>query len=367
MFVSKVSFYNYRNLADQSFEFHNGPVYITGRNGNGKTNLVEGIYLLSGSRSFRTNSQSELLKWGTKEASVFGSVVAEDGRQELGISFSPAGRKAHRNGDQLSSVSDLVGCCGVISFSPSDLSLVKGAPAGRRKFLDRHMVDLAPSFLSTIMGYQRALASKNSLLKQGTADEQQLVSWDELLTDYSVKLVDNRLKFIETLFNSARSFHSQFAESDGELELLLESDFMSSEGVMSPAQVKDRYQKARSRELMLRSSVIGPHKDDIAITLSGIDSRAYASQGQSRSIVLALKLGVIDMLQQSLGEAPIIILDDVDSELDESRTELLYKALVDKKRQVFITGTEKPSKKILSLLNTEVQVVSVEAGDIKSN
>lgn len=368
MFVSKIRFYNFRNLNDQTIEFHNGPVYITGQNGNGKTNIVEGLYLLSGSRSFRTNSQAELLKWGSDEASVFGNVVSNNGEGELGVSFSKTGRKAYRNGDQLQSVSDIVGSCGVISFDPSDLSLVKGAPSGRRKFLDRHMVDLNPAFLSTIMGYQRALASKNTLLKEISVERNQISSWNELLTGFSVKLVENRCKFIKLLGNFACGFHSKFAGRDGSLELSLESNFTDDGGeVLAENNIRAQFERVRDRELAMRSSVVGPHRDDIAITLSGTDSRAFASQGQTRSIVLALKLGVIQMLEDAIGEEPIVILDDVDSELDESRRELLYNALVTRKRQIFITGTEKPSEKMLSLLNTQVQVVSIEAGDIKSS
>lgn len=366
MFVSTITFYNYRNLSDQSVQLHNGPIYITGQNGNGKTNFVEGLYLLSGSRSFRTNTQSELVRWGGKEASVFGTVVTDSGGVEVGISLQPGTRKAYRSGEALPSVSDLVGTCSIVAFSPSDLSLVKGPPAGRRKFLDRHMVDLSPSFLNVVMGYQRALASKNALLKAGICDGNQIAPWNELLTEYSVKTVDNRVKFIETLCKSAVKFHAEFAGGDGELELSLESDFVSSGGVLSSVEIRALLDKASARESALRSSVIGAHKDDVAINLSGVDTRAYASQGQTRSVVLALKLGVIEMLEEAVGEAPIVILDDVDSELDEARTERLYQALIRKQRQIFITGTEKPSEKLLSLLNTEVQVLSVQSGDIKS-
>lgn len=366
MFVSSITFYNYRNLTDQRVQLHNGPIYITGQNGNGKTNFVEGLYLLSGSRSFRTNTQSELVRWGGKDASVFGSVVADSGEVEVGISLQPGVRKAYRSGEALPSVSDLVGTCSIVAFSPSDLSLIKGPPSGRRKFLDRHMVDLAPSFLNVVMGYQRALASKNALLKAGTCDRNQIAPWNELLTEYGVKTVDNRVKFLDVLNKSAAKFHAEFAGGDGELGLSLESDFVRSGCVLSAAEIRVLLDKASARESALRSSVIGAHKDDVAINLSGVDTRAYASQGQTRSVVLALKLGVIEMLEEAVGEAPIVILDDVDSELDQARTERLYQALISKKRQIFITGTEKPSEKLLSLLNTEVQVLSVQSGDIKS-
>ncbi len=365
MFVSKIKVYNFRNLADQSISLHDGPVYITGLNGNGKTNLVEALYLLSGSRSFRTNSQSDLVRWGTKEGSVFGTVVRKDGTDEIGIAFTPGARTAFKNGSQLTSITELVGSCGVVAFSPSDLSLVKGSPAGRRKFLDRHMVDLQPSFLGTLMAYQRALSSKSALLKGQGVVVSQLDPWNELLTEYGGKIVDNRVKFLELLHDKARLFHSEFAQEDGTLSLALESELLSNQGILSREELFGEFRRVAPREIALRSPVFGPHRDDIAIEFGeGIDSRAFASQGQTRSIVLALTLGVIELLEQRLGEAPIVVLDDVDSELDAGRSSRLFGALVRKPRQLIITGTSQPPAELVKGVHQEVQLVRIDKGAV---
>ncbi len=368
MFVSKLTVYNFRNLSDQSITLRNGPVYITGLNGNGKTNLVEALYLLSGSRSFRTNSQSDLVRWGAKEASVFGTVQKAAGTDEVGISFTSSGRTAFKNGSQLGSISELVGSCAVIAFSPSDLSLVKGSPAGRRKFLDRGMVALEPAFLNVLMAYQKALASKNALLKEQGVTLQQLEPWNELLTEYGGKIVDKRLNFMKSLGEIATEFYSQFAPSDGQLSLSLESDFVKGEERLSGERIREEHRRVSSREILLRSALAGPHKDDVAISFgNGIDSRAFASQGQTRSIVLALTLGVIELLEKALGEAPIVILDDVDSELDAERSKRLFSALVSKQRQLIITGTAQPPPELARVGSTDVQVVGVDAGIFLSN
>ncbi len=369
LYVSKLKVYNFRNLCDQTVELHNGPVYITGRNGNGKTNLVEALYLLSGSRSFRTNSQSELVQWGKKEASVFGTIVSKNGTSELGVAFTPGQRTAFKNGDALSSIAELVGACSVVAFSPADLSLVKGSPAGRRKFLDRHMVDLQPSYLSVLMGYQRALESKAALLKTPGVDFSQLEPWNKLLTEYGGKIVGNRYKFLKELVEKSLPFHRQFAHVDGDLNLTLESDFLKADAgqdceSVSPEWLAQEFARVAPREIALRSCVLGPHRDDIAITLGGVDSRAYASQGQTRSIVLALKLGIIELLEERLGEPPIVVLDDVDSELDATRTERLFEALAQHDRQLFITGTATPPKELAQPGRPEVQCVEVSAGQI---
>ncbi len=373
MHVSKIKVYNYRNLRDQTVELHNGPVYISGQNGNGKTNLVEALYLLSGSRSFRTNTQSELVQWGKREASVFGTVVSktettELGTTEVGIAISLSQkhgqRTAFKNGEPLASITDLMGSCIVVAFSPADLSLVKGSPAGRRKFLDRHMVDLQPGFLHELMAYQRALESKSALLKSPTVEARDLAAWNELLVEYGGKIVDKRLNFINILTKNSSLLHREFAQADGELQLNLESDLLQGRELSSRDAMRREFEKVAARELALRCCVLGPQRDDIAITIAGIDSRAYASQGQTRSIVLALKLGVIELLEEHLGEPPIVALDDVDSELDPERSQQLFKALAKHDRQIFITGTATPPAELSQPGRPAVQIVQVQAGAI---
>ncbi len=347
MYVSRLKVYNFRNLADQTIELGSGPVYISGLNGNGKTNLVEAIYLLSGSRSFRTNSSSELLKWGEKECSIFGDVTTSHGSESIGIVFTQGERKALSNGKDLESMTDLIGRLRVIAFSPADLSLVKGSPAGRRKFLDRHMVDLNPSFIKVLMGYQRALASKSAVLKQPGCSYTHLKPWNELLAQSCGKIVDNRVKFLESLSDKSQSFHKTYAPMDGDLSLTLESDFYEGGRVLSDDEILGKFENAAPREMAMKSASLGAQRDDVKVTLGGVDARAYASQGQTRSVVLSMKLGVIEMVESATGESPVVILDDVDSELDRARSERLFSALVSKPRQIIVTGTEGPSPQLI--------------------
>jgi DNA replication and repair protein RecF len=342
LFVSKLKVYNFRNLADQTVQLGSGPVYISGLNGNGKTNLVEALYLLSGSRSFRTNSSSELLKWGHKECSIFGEITTQHGTEEIGLIFTPGERKALSNGNPLPSVTDLIGKLRVIAFSPADLSLVKGSPSGRRKFLDRHMVDLNPSFIKVLMGYQRALASKSAVLKQPGCSYGLLQPWNELLTKACGEIVDNRRKFLESLSDKATTFHKTYAPMDGDLGITLESDFFDGEKVLSEEEIFLKFDSAVQREIAMRSPVIGAQRDDVKVTLGGVDARAFASQGQTRSIVLSMKLGVIEMVEAVTGESPVVLLDDVDSELDKARSDRLFSALLEKPKQIIVTGTETP-------------------------
>lgn len=348
MFVSRLKVYKFRNLADQTVELGSGPVYISGLNGNGKTNLVEAIYLLSGSRSFRTNSSNELLKWGEKECSIFGDITTALGSEELGLVYTQGERKALSNGKDLESMTDLIGRLRVIAFSPADLSLVKGSPAGRRRFMDRHMVDLNPPFIKVLMGYQRALASKSAVLKQPGCTYAYLKPWNELLSQFCGKIVDNRVKFLESLSDKAHDFHKLYAPMDGDLSLNLESDFFDDGRVLSEEEILGKLENAAPREMAMRSPTVGAQRDDVVVSLGGVDARAYASQGQTRSVVLSMKLGVIEMVESASGESPVVILDDVDSELDRARSERLFSALVSKPRQIIVTGTEGPSPQLIN-------------------
>lgn len=362
MFVSRLKIYNFRNLADQTIDLGSGAVYISGLNGNGKTNVVEAIYLLSGSRSFRTNSSSELLKWGAKECSIFGNITTALGSEELGLIFTPGERKALSNGKELDSMTDLIGRLRVIAFSPADLSLVKGSPAGRRRFLDRHMVDLNPPFVKVLMGYQRALASKSAVLKQPGCTYAHLKPWNELLAQSCGKIVDNRVKFLELLCDKSQSFHKLYAPMDGDLSLTLESDFYQDGRVLSDDEILARLETAAPREMAMKSASLGAQRDDVLITLGGVDARAYASQGQTRSVVLSMKLGVIEMVEAATGESPVVILDDVDSELDRARSERLFSALVSKPRQIIVTGTEGPSPQLIH--SPELRILTVSQGTV---
>lgn len=362
MFVSEIRTFKFRNLADQVVPLSPGVVFITGLNGNGKTNLIEALYLLSGSRSFRTNSYTELVARDELSGSVFGVVQYADGNEELGIALSPGSREAFVNRESVGSVSTLVGKLLVVAFSPADLALVKGSPAGRRKFLDRHMVDLQPAYLKLLVGYQRALMNKNAVLKEPYVTYKQLIPWNELLCDYGGKIVDNRRKFLKSLIDKSAPLHASYASSDGELQLELESDFLRNDE-LSEGYIREQLEKASAREIAARSSLVGTQRDDVAITLAGVDCRAYASQGQTRSVVLSLKCGVVELLEEVRGDSPVVLLDDVDSELDAERSDRLFSMLSTKARQLIVTGTGEPPRQLqgradLSVLRVERGIVS---------
>lgn len=340
MILERLKLYHFRNLADQSVEFSRGVNVIAGRNGQGKTNLIEAINVLAVTKSFRTSTTREVVGWGNNDASVFGAVRGAHGVSEIGVSFEGKTKSVYLNGEKARSLGEYLGRLIAVSFSPSDLSLVKGAPAGRRRFLDKHLVDLSPALLAHLSAYQRALEHKNNILREG-ATPRALEPWNGVLAQEAAPILAARRQFVAELSSIASETMRRFAPEQEVLTLQLETNVEGGESEQLAARaIEQQLNAAALREIAQRTAVVGPHRDDMAIALSGQDARAYASQGQTRSIVLALTLGVLSLIESRKGESPLVLLDDVNSELDQQRAERFFELVIADGRQIFITGTD---------------------------
>ena len=335
MFVQTLTTYQLRNLDSQKLVLSSGLNIITGRNGQGKTNIVEALNLLSLGKSFRTSKLSELIAWGKDEASVFAEVVLAESEVRLGVILRKGSRETLVNDDKTPLV-QFVGRLLCVTFSPTDIEVIKGAPQERRRFLDKHLVDLHPGILKNLVSYATALKNKNALLKSGCTDRTKFQPWNRVLAREAALIGATRREFVSRLNEESSRIYSQFAESDGELTTRLKEDIPEGD----EARIIEVLESEVAREIGMRSSLRGIHKDDLIISIEGKQTRHYASQGQSKSSILALKLGVIELLEKRKGERPVVLLDDVDSELDRVRTSALYGQILKDGRQVFITGTE---------------------------
>lgn len=336
MFVRTLKLYNFRNLEDRELEFSPGLNVIFGRNGQGKTNIIETLNILSSTKSFRASKTRELIRWGEKEASIHAEISEAAGDLRLGALLTGQGKEFLMNGKRTGAV-EFVGTLLCVAFSPSDIEIIKGGPLIRRRFLDRHTVDLQPAILRYLLHYNAALKNKLSLLKSRSPSGQQLDSWDRVLSDAAAQIMRSRDEFVSKLRIAADGYYQRFAEIDGHVHLELKPTIRVGE-ISSPA-IYNFLREKRSEEIDQRTALYGPHRDDLQITVEGRSSRLYASQGQSKSLAIALKLAVIDLLQSYRGESPVILLDDVDSELDSERLRQLYRVILEGRRQVFITGT----------------------------
>lgn len=273
-------------------------------------------------------------------------------RFEIGITIENQRRQGFVNGQPLRSLTEYVGRLIFVSFCPDDLALVKGAPAERRSFVDKHLVDFDPKIFQTLSAYQRLSRRKNALLADGRASPLQVETLNALIAEPASEIFLARHRFIAEVMHRARLIHGAFSakmlgavyrpalgqknEQRDEFSEIHDSD-------LSPSAVQEALQSGAAREMATRSATVGPHRDEIRVTLDRQEARQFASQGEARSAVLAMKLAVIELLEEKRATSPVVLLDDVDSELDSERRSALFKVFTRNKRQTFITTTDRSS------------------------
>ena len=332
MKVLSLTHKDYRNLLPDTFVPDKGVNVICGENAQGKTNLLEALWLFTGGRSFRGVRDKELVCRGKEQAKLTLSFFRDDRPQNAEIVLSGGRRTASYNGIALKSPGQLVGrVCGVI-FSPEHIALVREGPAGRRAFLDSALCQLRPGYAKLLNRYQHTLSQRNALLKDIPRHVElvdTLPIWDEKLVQDGAKVVSQRKAYLELL----REFAGQRYRG-----LSRGREVLSLSYTESAPDLREALRQGRRQDIQFGFTGSGPHRDDFSILLDGEPARTFASQGQKRSIVLALKLAEAAVLEARTGEKPIVLLDDVLSELDAGRQEYLLNHLLD--YQVFITCCE---------------------------
>lgn len=344
MQISSFTTYNFRNLSHQTVELSPSVTLFLGRNGHGKTNLIEAIFFVTSGRSFRTGKVRDLVYSKEKEASVFANITGEDSLSSLGITIKPSSLEYFLNHEKANSLREIVGRMPTVTFTPSDLDLVKGGPKERRSFIDKHLVDIDRKSLDSLLSYQRAVRHKNSLLKSGNAKPDTISMWNEIMAEHGEVVVLKRQALINSLIEPANRYYQHFSGSREKLSLIIKSKFFKEDRILNKREIFELLEKESLREISQESSLIGPHRDDFEILLNEKDTRQFASQGETRSVVLALKLAVVEAIFSINKNPPIILLDDVDSELDSYRRGALFEIVFSTGKQVIITTTELRSK-----------------------
>lgn len=331
---------NFRNYDHADVEFFSGENLISGGNGQGKTNLVEAIMLCALSKSPRTSHDEDLKKEGCSHAEVELCVERDFGKLYLKcIIDDELGKKFYLNSNELKKVSDLFGNLVAVYFSPNDLILVSGSPAERRDFIDTDISQLSGSYYNLTQRYAKVLFQRNKLLK--TVHDRSLIAdqidiWDEQLASLSGLIIKTRKSFIEKLKQPANDILKFISKDSDSLNIYYDgAKGESSEEIKQDILKSLKFNLAKDMELGY--TTIGPHRDDIVFELNGKDAKVFASQGQKRSIVLALKIAELVVFEKELGEKPVLVLDDVFSELDSTRQKKLYSWLSG--YQVLMTGT----------------------------
>ncbi|MBR2133315.1 MAG: DNA replication/repair protein RecF [Eubacterium sp.] len=338
MKINSIDIENFRNIEKLHLDFDDVNI-IYGENAQGKTNLIEAIYLFTGSKSFRGVRDKELVRFGEEQARL--KINFENGEREQNAELLiKKRREATLNGVKKKSATQLGEELKAVIFSPIHLSMVKDGPIERRKFVDGALCQLKSNYRNILKEYNRSLAQRNMLLKDISKNQSlydMLYIWDKNLAHSGAKIIYQRSKYIEALLPYAREVFSGLSKGKEELDLYMQGDFDYQNLEVSEIEKKLMFSldDHRSDDILNRITTTGPHRDDMAILINGKSARNFGSQGQQRSCVLALKLAEASLLREMTEEEPLALLDDVMSELDISRQDYILNHIKD--WQVFIT------------------------------
>jgi DNA replication and repair protein RecF len=368
LFLKSLRLNHYRNYDQiEVATQHNVNIFV-GPNAQGKTNLLEAIFVLALTKSHRTNKDKELIRWDGEEAKIHGDIEKKYGSLSLDLSMTAQGKKAKINSLEQKKLSDFIGTLNVVMFAPEHLEIVKGSPGVRRRFLDMEIGQVQPGYLYHLVQYQKILTQRNNYLKQmmsrNSASDVMMEVWNEQLAVHGTKIIKKRQSFINKLEIWAKKIHAGITNGQEILKICyqpsFECDNMQDETVLfnhfmiKLSQVKDQ-------EIRRGMTVAGPHRDDFIFSINDKDVQSFASQGQQRTAALSVKLAEIELMNEEVGEYPILLLDDVLSELDHHRQTQLIETF-QSKVQTFITTTGIESVNFSKL--QDAKVYRVKDGNI---
>lgn len=363
MWLKNLSIKQFRNYRNTEIDFNPKLNVFVGRNAQGKTNLLESIYFLALTRSHRTKTDKNLIQFEEEQLQVSGILQKKTATIPLEIDLTQKGRITKVNHLKQARLSDYIGHMNVVLFAPEDLQLVKGAPAIRRKFIDMELGQIKPIYLSDLSSYNHILKQRNSYLKSTqNIDDTFLSVLDDQLVEYGCRVMIHRADFIQKMEHFGKRKHFDISDQLEELSI----HYQPSVNFVDKGHLADSFhaslQKSRSRDLFKKNTGVGPHRDDIIFLINGIDA-SFGSQGQHRSLVLSVKLAEIELMESITKESPILLLDDVMSELDNAR-QLKLLETISHNIQTFITTT---SLDHLQNLPDTLSVFTVNNGQIVVN
>ncbi|MBN3524306.1 DNA replication/repair protein RecF [Paenibacillus apiarius] len=345
MFVKSVALKQYRNYEALEMDTSNRVNIFVGNNAQGKTNLLESIFVLALTKSHRTSRDKELIGWEAEQAQLKAAVDRKYGTVQLELNISRQGKKAKLNGLEQKKLSGFIGALNVVMFAPEDLEIVKGAPGIRRRFLDMEIAQVQPSYLYHLQQYQKVLAQRNNLLKQmwsgpSAQANTMLEIFNEQLADNGVKVIKKRKQYLKKLQAWAEQIHAGITNEREALMVEYAPSFTVSDedDAVLFEQFMIKLTQMKDQEVRRGMTLVGPHRDDLAFFINGKEVQTYGSQGQQRTTALSLKLAEIELMHEEIGEYPVLLLDDVLSELDSFRQTQLIETF-QSKVQTFITTT----------------------------
>lgn len=344
MIVKNVRLKNFRNFGELDVALGGGVNILSGANAQGKTNFLESVYFSATGRSKRAHSDKELIMFGAREARIQVLINKDqtnknDGgyTDKIDVQINKdAGKGIAVNGLPVKRLSELFGSLLAVIFTPEDLAIVKAGPSERRKFIDMELCQTSAVYYYELQQYYKVLKQRNALLfkiKNNKDLKSTVFIWDEQLCEHGAKLFGHRKKFIETINVIAGEIHSELTDGNEKLEIIYKP-------CVSPGDFIDKLKKNIDRDIAAGSTQIGPHKDDAVFLINGLDARTYASQGQQRTASLSAKLSEIRFIEHEKNQTPILLLDDVLSELDKRRQKQLLEKINDIQAIITCTGAD---------------------------
>lgn len=320
MQLTKLVLNNFRNYAHAEIEFKPGLNFVVGKNAQGKTNLLESVYLTSVGKSPKNSKDKQIIKFGEAKAKIELEFLTNAGKKNIVIYLDKQNKKAIKiNNLNVLKLTELVGCLSVVYFSPDELKLVKEVPEDRRTFLDISISQFNKNYLYNLLKYDKILRQRNTILKGSESPQskkEQLKLFTPQLVECAQKIIENRLQFIEQLRPIAAEINKQITETE---TLEIEYSYHPKPGITIAQDLTQQFEKIVDKELDLGYTCLGPHRDDIEFKINGLDCKTFASQGQQRTVALVVKLSLMEVIKKEINEYPILLLDDVLSELDAAR------------------------------------------------
>ncbi|AUJ28741.1 DNA replication/repair protein RecF [Liquorilactobacillus hordei] len=370
MYLKEMTLKNFRNYRDVNLVFSPQINVLIGENAQGKTNLLEAIYVLAMARSHRTNNERELVNFAKDEALIQGTLERKLSKLKLELFLGKKGKKAKVNHLEQAKLSQYIGQMNVILFAPEDLALVKGSPAVRRKFIDMEFGQIDAHYLYNLSQYRVLLKQRNHYLKQLQLKKAKDLVLLEVLSDqiaaFGAEIIAKRIIFLDELEKYAQGVQAQITGQKEELKFNYDTsveNIYEKDVKQLYTDLKKLYETNQNKEIFQGSTLYGPHRDDVQFLINKKNVQVFGSQGQQRTTALAVKLAEIDVMKNETGEYPILLLDDVLSELDGARQTQLLRAIQDRV-QTFLTT---PSmSEVTRKLIKDPKVFRIEAGNIKN-
>ena len=339
MFIKRLQMLNYRNYNALDIELCPNVNVFMGDNAQGKTNILEAIYYCAFAKSHRTSKDKELINWNGEHAFISVDVGRERLDKRIDISILKDGKKSIRiNKIKIKKIGELFGNFNVVMFSPEDLRIIKDSPGVRRKFIDMELCQLNPKYYYNLVQYNKVLNERNILLRNRSTSSEMLEIYDMQLVEFGYNIIRERIKYIESLNKYAEKIHSDITSGKEKINFKYISTIKDLENI------KENFytllEKNRSKDCDRGITSIGPHRDDFFVYINDIDTKSYGSQGQQRTAVLTMKFSSLEIIKELTGEFPVLLLDDVLSELDFNRKKYILSTIGQIQTVITCTGIE---------------------------